>query len=296
MVGVKVQVPAAQVAVPFWVLVPVIATETGRAVTDRAATRTAEGRDSRVADVRERAGGAVDSCERDHRDRLVDGDRLRTGRADVARGVALGRGDGVDAVRGERGGGGEGPCTRRARAVPFCVLAPAIAIETVGLTPAAVVHVPPSVVTVVLVMNGNVRAVPFTVVIATTGAAVLMVIDCAPLVPVFAAVSVCVAVTLYVPLAARVGAVVYVHTPTLTRGGAVLRRGAGDRDGDSRGVAGGGTARSAHGRDTRVRRVRERAYGAVHGGEGDDRCGGVDRDRLAHRCWRSWRPRRSGLR
>ena len=82
---------------------------------------------------------------------------------------------------------------------------PRSAIETVGLTPAAVVHVPPSVVTVVLVMNGNVRAVPFTVVIATTGAAVLMVIACAPLVPVFAAVSVCVAVTLYVPLAARVG-------------------------------------------------------------------------------------------
>ena len=39
------------------------------------------------------------------------------------------------------------------------------------------------------------RAVPLTVVTATTGAAVLMVIDCAPLVPVFAAVSVWVAVT-----------------------------------------------------------------------------------------------------
>ncbi len=45
-------------------------------------------------------------------------------------------------------------------------------------------------------MKGKVRAVPLTVVIATTGAAVLIVIVCAPLVPVFVAVSVCVAVTL----------------------------------------------------------------------------------------------------
>src|SRR4051812_1157636 len=81
-------------------------------------------------------------------------------------------------------------------AVPFCVLAPAIAIDTVGFTPAAVVHVPPTVVAVVLVMNGKVRAVPLTVVSATTGAAVLTVIDCAPLVPLLAAVSVWVAVTL----------------------------------------------------------------------------------------------------
>src|SRR3954451_20276798 len=81
-------------------------------------------------------------------------------------------------------------------AVPFCVLAPAIAIETVGFTPAAVVHAPPSVVTVVFVMNGKVRAVPFTVATVTTGAAVLIVIDCAPLVPVFVAVSVWVAVML----------------------------------------------------------------------------------------------------
>ena len=93
-------------------------------------------------------------------------------------------------------------------AVPFWVLAPRIATDTVGFTPAAVVQVPPTVVTVVFVMKGNVRAVPFTVVIATTGAAVLIVIDCAPLVPVFAAVSVCVAVTLYVPLADNAGAVV----------------------------------------------------------------------------------------
>src|SRR3954454_7827963 len=98
-------------------------------------------------------------------------------------------------------------------AVPFCVLAPAIAIDTVGFTPAAVVHVPPTVVAVVLVMNGKVRAVPLTVVSATTGAAVLTVIACAPLVPLLVALSVCVAVMLYVPFADRVGEVVYVHTP-----------------------------------------------------------------------------------
>src|SRR4051794_1177224 len=81
-------------------------------------------------------------------------------------------------------------------AVPFCVLAPRIATDTVGFTPAAVVHVPPIVVTVEFVVNGNVRAAPLTVEIVTAGAAVLMVIDCAPLVPVFVAVSVWVAVTL----------------------------------------------------------------------------------------------------
>ena len=81
-------------------------------------------------------------------------------------------------------------------AVPFCVLAPEIAIDTVGLTPAAVVHAPPRVVTVALVESGKVRAVPLTVVIVTTGTTRLMVMDCAPLVPVFAAVSLCDAVTL----------------------------------------------------------------------------------------------------
>ena len=81
-------------------------------------------------------------------------------------------------------------------AVPFCVLAPRIATDTVGFTPAAVVHAPPSVVTVVFVLKGNVRTPPLTVVNVTVGAAVLIVIDCAPLVPVFAAVSVCVAVML----------------------------------------------------------------------------------------------------
>src|SRR4051794_2495123 len=90
-------------------------------------------------------------------------------------------------------------------AVPFCVLAPVIATDTVGFTPAAVVHVPPTVVTVAFVENGKVRAVPFTDVSVTVGAVVWIVMTCAPLVPVLVAVSVCVAVTLYVPLADNVG-------------------------------------------------------------------------------------------
>src|SRR3954449_13454143 len=100
-------------------------------------------------------------------------------------------------------------------AVPFCVLAPEIATDTVGVTPAAVVHTPPIVATVAFVMNGNVRAVPFTVVIVTVGTTRLTVIDCAPLVPVFAAVSVCDAVTLYAPVVESAGAIVYVHRPAV---------------------------------------------------------------------------------
>src|SRR5262245_59575322 len=57
-------------------------------------------------------------------------------------------------------------------AVPFCVLAPVIATDTVALTPDAVVQVPPSVVTVALVVYGNVRATPFTVASVTVGAVV----------------------------------------------------------------------------------------------------------------------------
>src|SRR5262245_25263993 len=98
-------------------------------------------------------------------------------------------------------------------AVPFCVVAPVIATETVGFTPPAVVQAPPIVVTVALVMYGNVRAVPLTVVSVTVGAAVLMVIDCGPDVPVFVAVSVWVAVIVYVPCADRAGEAVYVQTP-----------------------------------------------------------------------------------
>jgi hypothetical protein len=80
-------------------------------------------------------------------------------------------------------------------AVPFWLLVPVIATDTVGFTPAAVVHAPPKVLTVALVMNGNVRAVPLTVVSETVGAAVLIEMVWAPLVPVFVAVSDCVAVT-----------------------------------------------------------------------------------------------------
>ena len=79
-------------------------------------------------------------------------------------------------------------------AEPFWVLAPVIATDTVGFTPAAVVHAPPNVDTVAFVTNGKVRAVPFTVVKVTVGAAVFSVIDCAPLEPVLPAVSDCVAV------------------------------------------------------------------------------------------------------
>src|SRR4051812_32541672 len=80
-------------------------------------------------------------------------------------------------------------------AVPFCVLAPVIATETVGLTPAAVVHTPLTFVAVGVVVEGEVRAVPLTDVTVTVGAAVWTVMDFALLVPVLEAVSVCVAVT-----------------------------------------------------------------------------------------------------
>jgi hypothetical protein len=100
-------------------------------------------------------------------------------------------------------------------AVPFCVLAPVIDTLTVGFTPAPVVQPPPMEVTVPLVEYGNVRATPLTVPMETTGAAVLIVIDCAPDVPVFPAVSVCVAVIEYVPLTESDGDVVYVQVPPL---------------------------------------------------------------------------------
>ena len=93
-------------------------------------------------------------------------------------------------------------------AVPFCVLAPLMAIDTVVLTPAAVVHAPPRVVTVAFVVYGNVRAVPFTCVRVTVGALVFTVIACAPVVPVFVAVSDCVTVIEYVPLVDKAGEVV----------------------------------------------------------------------------------------
>src|SRR4051794_19918087 len=87
-------------------------------------------------------------------------------------------------------------------AVPFCVLAPVIATDTVGFTPAAVVHAPPRVVTVVLVVYGNVRAVPLTVVSVTVGAAGLMVVGWGPRVPGLVAGSVWEGGMLYVAFAA----------------------------------------------------------------------------------------------
>ena len=98
-------------------------------------------------------------------------------------------------------------------ALPFCVLAPVIATDTVGFTPAAVVHAPPSDDTVTFVTNGNVRAVPFTDANVTVGAAVLIVIDCAPDVPTFVAESDCVAVIEYVPLADNAVVGVNDHDP-----------------------------------------------------------------------------------
>src|SRR3954467_13929243 len=64
-------------------------------------------------------------------------------------------------------------------------------------------------------MYGNVRGVAFTEVTVTVGAAVWTVIDLAPLVPVFDAVSVCVAVTVYAPFAANALEKVYVHAPAV---------------------------------------------------------------------------------
>ena len=56
--------------------------------------------------------------------------------------------------------------------VPLCVLAPVTDTDTVAFTPAAVVHAPPTVVTVAFVENGNVRPVPLTDVSVTVGAVV----------------------------------------------------------------------------------------------------------------------------
>ena len=98
-------------------------------------------------------------------------------------------------------------------AVPFWVPAPVIATDTVAGSPAAVPHEPPTVVTVVLVVYGKVRAVPLTVVRVTTGAVVSTVIVFAPLVALLVAASVCVAVTEYAPLTARLLTNVYVHAP-----------------------------------------------------------------------------------
>ena len=60
-------------------------------------------------------------------------------------------------------------------AVPFSLLAPATATDTVATSPVATPHAPPTVVTVALDANGNVRAVPLVDVSVTAGAEVSMV-------------------------------------------------------------------------------------------------------------------------
>ena len=79
--------------------------------------------------------------------------------------------------------------------MPFSLPAPVTEIETVALSPDAVPHAPPTDVTTAFVRNGNVRAVPLTVVSVTTGAVLSTVIACAPDVPTLLAVSDWVAVT-----------------------------------------------------------------------------------------------------
>src|SRR3954453_21248001 len=88
-------------------------------------------------------------------------------------------------------------------------------MDTVGFTPAAVVHAPLTVATVALVVKGKVRAVPLTLVMVTVGAAVWIVIALAPLLPTLLAVSVWVAVTLYVPFDASGLENVYVQAPAV---------------------------------------------------------------------------------
>ena len=78
--------------------------------------------------------------------------------------------------------------------MPFWVVEPVTAMATVDASPATTPQAPPTAVAVTLIDSGKVRAVPLTVVRVTTGAVASTVITLAPVVPVFAAVSVCVAV------------------------------------------------------------------------------------------------------
>jgi hypothetical protein len=80
-------------------------------------------------------------------------------------------------------------------AVPFWVAAPVMAIETVALSPAAVPQLPPSDVTEVFVLYGNVRGVPLTEVKLTAGAAVSMTTVRGALTPVLPSMSVWLAFT-----------------------------------------------------------------------------------------------------
>src|SRR5262245_8163411 len=86
-------------------------------------------------------------------------------------------------------------------------------MDTVGRSPSAVPHEPPTEVTGVFVLYGNVRAVPFTVVTLTTGGAVSTTMFWGPVVPVLPATSVCVIVSVYVPPAASGGVSAYDQLP-----------------------------------------------------------------------------------
>ena len=77
--------------------------------------------------------------------------------------------------------------------MPFSVLAPVTAMATMAASPAAVPQAPPTVVAVTLIASGKVRAVPLTLTSVTTGAVRSTDRLCAPVVPVFAAASDCVA-------------------------------------------------------------------------------------------------------
>ena len=89
---------------------------------------------------------------------------------------------------------------------------------------------------------------PLTVVSVTTGAIVSTLIAWAPLVPVLAAVSVCVAVTLYAPVAESAVVKVKVQAPAVQVAVPFCGARAGDRDGHGGAVAGRGAAGAADAR------------------------------------------------
>ena len=100
-------------------------------------------------------------------------------------------------------------------AVPFCVPAPASATETDATSPTAAPHVPPTLCTGALVVYGNVRGAPLTLVRVTAGAVLSTVMLCAPLEPVLPPLFVCVAVTEYTPAADNAVTGVNDHAPAL---------------------------------------------------------------------------------
>src|SRR5262245_43638461 len=81
------------------------------------------------------------------------------------------------------------------------------------MSPTALPQVPPTVFTVWLVLYGNVRCVPLTVVTAGVGGVVSMLIVCAPVEPALPATSPWVTVTAYEPAADSAGDGLKVHAP-----------------------------------------------------------------------------------